>query len=93
MFKTKYARRVYDDLEARLPWEKEFLQAVREVLLSIEPVLNANPKIEQNAILERITEPDRQIKFRVAWTDDKGQIQVNRGYRFEFNSAIGPYKG
>ena len=93
MFTTKYASRVYEGLEERAPWEKEFLQAVREVFGSIESVVSQNPVYEQNAILERITEPDRQIKFRVVWTDDNGQIQVNRGYRFEFNNAIGPYKG
>jgi len=93
MFQTKYAQRVYDSLEARAPWETEFLQAVREVLLSVEPVVRDNPVLEQNAILERMVEPDRQIKFRVTWVDDAGHIQVNRGYRFEFNNAIGPYKG
>ncbi|MDR0284991.1 MAG: NADP-specific glutamate dehydrogenase [Propionibacteriaceae bacterium] len=93
MFTTKYAERVFSETEARTPWEPEFLQAVREVLLSIEPVVEANPVYEQYAILERIVEPDRQLKFRVAWTDDAGMVHVNRGYRFEFNSAIGPYKG
>ena len=93
MFQTKYAQRVYDATEARAPWETEFLQAVREVMLSVEPVLRENPMLEQNAILERMVEPDRQIKFRVTWVDDAGRIQVNRGYRFEFNNAIGPYKG
>ncbi|MDR2973518.1 MAG: NADP-specific glutamate dehydrogenase [Propionibacteriaceae bacterium] len=93
MFQTEYAQRVYEATAARAPWETEYLQAVREVLLSVEPVLAQNPDLEANAILERMVEPDRQIKFRVAWTDDQGTIQVNRGYRFEFNSAIGPYKG
>ena len=93
MFQTKYAQRVYDTTEARAPWETEFLQAVREVLLSVEPVVRDNPVLEQNAILERMVEPDRQIKFRVPWVDDSGTIQVNRGYRVEFNNAIGPYKG
>ena len=93
MFETQYARKVYEDLEARAPWEKEFLQAVREVIESVEPALGKNPDVEQYAILERMVEPDRQIKFRVAWVDDAGKIQVNRGYRFEFNGAIGPYKG
>ena len=93
MFTTKYAQRVFDEVAARAPWETEFLQAVREVLLSIEPAIRDNQAYEDNAILERLTEPDRQIKFRVAWVDDAGKIQVNRGYRFEFNSAIGPYKG
>jgi len=93
MFKTKYAKRVYEAAEQARPWEKEFLQAVREVFLSVEPVIKARPEIEQNGILERLIEPDRQITFRVSWVDDAGQVQVNRGYRFEFNSAIGPYKG
>ena len=93
MSTNTYTSRVYDDLERRVPWEKEFLQAVREVLTSVEPVLAANPVYEQNAILERLVEPDRVINFRVTWVDDNGQIQVNRGYRVEFNNAIGPYKG
>ena len=93
MFTSQYAERVYADLIARNPHEDEFLQAVREVLGSIEPAVKAFPALEQNAILERITEPDRQIKFRVTWTDDAGNVRVNRGYRIEFNNAIGPYKG
>jgi len=93
MFTSQYAEKVYADLAARNPHEDEFLQAVREVLGSIEPAVKANPAIEANAILERITEPDRQIKFRVTWMDDAGNVRVNRGYRIEFNNAIGPYKG
>lgn len=73
--------------------ESEFLQAATEVLESLEPVIESDPKYKQQSIIERITEPERQIKFRVPWVDDSGQIQVNRGYRVEFNSAIGPYKG
>ncbi len=74
--------------------EPEFLQAVDEVLESIRPVVEANEELyKKEAILERITEPDRQIKFRVAWVDDNGQVQVNTGYRVQFNNAIGPYKG
>ena len=74
--------------------EPEFLQAVDEVLESIRPVVEANEELyKKEAILERITEPDRQFKFRVAWVDDNGQVQVNRGYRVQFNGAIGPYKG
>ncbi len=72
---------------------KEFIQAVQEVLSTIEPVLAANSKYEDHAILERIVEPERTILFRVPWIDDQGKVQVNRGYRVEFNSAIGPYKG
>jgi len=93
MFTTKYAERVYAGLADRNPTEDEFLQAAREVLTSVEPVVRANPLLEQHAILERITEPDRVIRFRVTWADDAGAIQVNRGYRVEFNNAIGPYKG
>ncbi|MCD8149284.1 MAG: NADP-specific glutamate dehydrogenase [Clostridiales bacterium] len=74
--------------------EPEFLQAVEEVLESIRPVVDANEELyRKEAILERITEPDRQLKFRVAWVDDNGQVQVNTGYRVQFNNAIGPYKG
>ena len=73
--------------------EPEFIQAVTEVLNSLEPVIEQNPQYEKAGILERITEPERQIKFRVAWVDDNGKVQVNRGYRVQFNSAIGPYKG
>ena len=82
-----------DQIRAKNGHEAEFLQAVQEVLDTISPVLDAQPKYEANAILERITEPERVITFRVPWMDDKGQIHVNRGYRVEFNSAIGPYKG
>lgn len=74
--------------------EPEFLQAVTEVLESLRPVIDANEELyKKNAILERITEPDRQIMFRVPWVDDKGNVQVNNGFRVQFNSAIGPYKG
>ena len=73
--------------------EPEFIQAATEVLTSLEPVIEANPQYEAAGILERITEPERQIKFRVPWVDDSGKVHVNRGYRVQFNSAIGPYKG
>ena len=73
--------------------EPEFIQAATEVLTSLEPVIEANPQYEAAGILERITEPERQIKFRVPWVDDSGKVRVNRGYRVQFNSAIGPYKG
>lgn len=73
--------------------EPEFIQAATEVLTSLEPVIQANPQYEANGILERITEPERQIIFRVPWVDDKGKVQVNRAFRVQFNSAIGPYKG
>ncbi|MDH3343812.1 MAG: NADP-specific glutamate dehydrogenase, partial [Desulfobacteraceae bacterium] len=75
------------------PGEKEFHQAVEEVLVSIQPVLDRNPQYRQEAVLERITEPERTIIFRVPWMDDQGQVQVNRGFRIQMNSAIGPYKG
>src|SRR3989440_12502381 len=73
--------------------EPEFLQAVTEVLESIRPVIDRSKKIRDAKILERIVEPERMIQFRVPWIDDKGQIQVNRGFRIQMNSAIGPYKG
>ncbi len=88
-----YVDRVMEKVKARNSGEPEFFQAVQEVLDSLKPVMDRNPKYEAGAILERIVEPERQIFFRVAWTDDKGKVQVNRGFRFEFNSAIGPYKG
>ncbi|MEI7529556.1 MAG: Glu/Leu/Phe/Val dehydrogenase dimerization domain-containing protein, partial [Elusimicrobiota bacterium] len=75
------------------PGEKEFHQAVKEVLETLTPVLEKHPEYIKAKILDRIVEPERSITFRVPWTDDKGEIHVNRGFRFEFNSAIGPYKG
>ena len=90
---NKYVKSVLDGLKQRYPEQKEFLQAATEVLDSLQPVIEARPELQQNAILERITEPERIIMFRVSWVDDKGKIQVNRGYRVQFNSAIGPYKG
>ncbi len=92
-FKSNYLQRVYDGLESRNAEQKEFLQAVYEVLESLEPVVAANPKLEELGIIERIVEPERIIQFRVSWVDDQGKVQVNRGYRVQFNSAIGPYKG
>ena len=80
-------------LEAKNPGESEFLQAVREVLLSVEDVYNQHPEFEENAIIERMVEPERIIMFRVPWVDDAGKVHVNLGYRVQFNSAIGPYKG
>ena len=82
-----------ENLSKKNPNEPEFIQAVTEVLESIAPVIEQNPQYRKACIIERITEPDRQIKFRVAWTDDKGKGQINRGYRIQFNNAIGPYKG
>ena len=92
-FKSKYLNDVYASVEKRNPGEPEFLQAVYEVLESLEPVIEQNPKFEQSGVIERMVEPERQISFRVSWTDDNGKVQVNRGYRIQFNSAIGPYKG
>ena len=92
-FKSKYLQGVYDGLVERNGEQKEFLQAVAEVLESLEPVVEQNPEIEKNGIIERIVEPERIIMFRVSWVDDNGKVQVNRGYRVQFNSAIGPYKG
>ncbi len=80
-------------LEAKHPGEKEYLQAVREVLMSIEDVYNQHPEFEKASLIERLVEPERIITFRVPWVDDQGRVQVNLGYRVQFNSAIGPYKG
>jgi len=88
-----YITEVLDGLKARIPWEKEFLQAAEEVLESIAPLIEKDPKYKAQKILERIVEPERCILFRVPWIDDKGEYRVNRGYRVQFNSAIGPYKG
>ena len=91
--KNAYLAGVYADLAARNAEQKEFLQAVDEVLESLEPVVEARPEIEKNGLMERIVEPERVVMFRVPWVDDSGKVQVNRGYRVEYNSAIGPYKG
>ena len=84
---------VYDQIIARNPGEAEFHQAVKEVFESLEPVLDRNPQYTEAAVLERICEPERQIIFRVPWVDDAGHVQINRGFRGQFNSALGPYKG
>ena len=84
---------VYEDVLKRNPGEVEFHQAVREVLDSLDPVLERHPEYVEAKILDRVVEPERQIMFRVPWHDDKGSVHVNRGFRFEFNSALGPYKG
>ncbi len=88
-----YASEVLEKVIEKNPAQPEFVQAVKEVLESLEPVFEANPQYQSEAILERITEPERQLMFRVPWVDDNGKIQVNRGFRIQFNSAIGPYKG
>jgi len=89
----KRLSRVYEAVVNRNPGEKEFHQAVREVLESLEPVAERYPEFEKAGIFDRIVEPERQIIFRVPWVDDNGRVQVNRGFRVQFNSAIGPYKG
>ena len=86
-------QKIMQDLERKHPGESEFLQAVSEVLESIKDVYNQHPEFEKAKIVERIVEPERVIMFRVPWVDDNGKVQVNRGYRVQFNSAIGPYKG
>lgn len=91
--KNSYVQKVIEDVKKRNPGELEFHQAALEVLESLSPVLERNKKYEEAAILERIVEPERQIIFRVPWQDDSGKIHVNRGFRIEFNSALGPYKG
>ena len=88
-----YSERILAELKDRYPEQKEFIQAAEEVLTTLQPALDAHPEYEENAILERLVEPERVIIFRVPWIDDEGKIQVNRGYRVQFNSAIGPYKG
>jgi glutamate dehydrogenase (NADP+) len=92
-FKSEYLAKVYDDVCKRNPNEPEFLQAVGEVLESLEPVVEKRPDIVAAGIIDRIVEPERGIQFRVSWVDDQGKVRVNRGYRYQFNSAIGPYKG
>ena len=93
MLTDEYVKRVYAQVEKRDGDQPEFLQAVREVFESLEPVVEKHPEYEKAGVLERLVEPERVVKFRVAWTDDEGKVQVNRGYRIQFNSAIGPYKG
>ncbi|KFI67139.1 NADP-specific glutamate dehydrogenase [Bifidobacterium magnum] len=93
MLTDEYVKRVYAQVEARDPEQPEFLQAVMEVFETIEPVFKDHPEYEKSGVLERLVEPERVIKFRVPWIDDEGHVQVNRGYRIQFNSAIGPYKG
>ena len=88
-----YTQRVLDSLKAKYPYQPEFLQAAEEILNTLQPVVDKEPKYEKYKILERMTEPERTISFRIEWVDDKGEVQVNKGYRVQFNSAIGPYKG
>ena len=90
---SSYVQKVLADVKAKNANEPEFIQAVEEVLSTLAPVLEANPQYEKAAILERMVEPERVVMFRVPWVDDNGVVQVNRGYRVQFNSAIGPYNG
>ena len=89
----EYIKQVLDDLRQRNPHENEFLEAVAEVFSALDPVIDSDPKYRRNAVLERMSEPDRTISFRVVWQDDEGKPVVNRGWRVQFNGAIGPYKG
>ena len=93
MFKLQYLNDLYDRVVKRNLGETEFHQTVKEVLESIEPVLIKRPDYIESGVIERMVEPERIIKFRVPWIDDNGKVQVNRGFRIQFNSAIGPYKG
>ena len=90
---SDYVDRVIERLRKKNADEKEFLEVAEEVLKSLRPVVKKHPEYEKMALLERLTEPERVIIFRVPWEDDNGQIHVNRGYRVQFNGAIGPYKG
>ena len=87
-----YTQRIVAELHERYADQPEFIQAADEVLTSIAPAVDANPAYEEAGLLERLVEPERVVMFRVPWVDDEGKCQVNRGYRVEFNSAIGPYK-
>ena len=91
--KNEYLLQVIETVKKRNPGEPEFHQTVKEVLESIEPVIEARPEYITSGVIDRMVEPERIIKFRVPWIDDQGKIQVNRGFRIQFNSAIGPYKG
>ena len=86
-----YIERVIEDVKRRDPGQTEFIQTVEEVLRSLEKVIEKHPEYEKAALLERLTEPERIIQFRVPWVNDAGEVKVNRGFRVQFNSAIGPY--
>ncbi len=88
-----YVKRIHELFIEKNPGEPEFQQAVDEVLKSLQPVIESHPEFEENAILERLIEPERAVRFKVPWLDDEGKVHINRGYRIQFNSAIGPYKG
>ncbi len=94
MEETKiYIKSILEKINNRDPYQPEFKEAVQNFLNTMEPVLDKHPEYIHENILERIIEPERAIQFRVPWIDDKGQYQINRGFRVQFNSAIGPYKG
>ncbi len=88
-----YVKTVIEELHSKYPWEKEFLQAATEVLESLDAIVEKDPIYKEAKILERLVEPERIVIFRVPWIDNNGEVQVNRGFRVQFNSAIGPYKG
>ena len=90
---NKYLLNVLKNVKKRNPNEPEFIQAVTEVFMTLQPVIEKRPDLVKAGVIERLVEPERMIMFRVPWTDDKGNVRVNRGYRVQFNSAIGPYKG
>ena len=90
---NSYIEKVIKEAEQKNTNQPEYIQAVKEVLTSLEPLINLNDKYEKNSILERMTEPERIIMFRVPWVDDNGKIQINRGFRVQYSSLIGPYKG
>ncbi len=90
---SNFVDAIMADVKAKNQAQPEFHQAVQEVVESLEPVIEKHPEYKEAKILERIIEPERVIMFRVPWVDDQGQVNVNRGFRVEFNSAIGPYKG
>ena len=91
--KNEYLQKIYENVVLKNKGEDEFHQAVIEFLESIEPVLAKEPEIAKTGVIDRMVEPERLIQFRISWVDDAGKVQVNRGYRVQFNSAIGPYKG
>ncbi len=92
--RSEYLKKIIEETAAKNCYEKEFIQALKEVLSSLEPVVIKNEEVyKANALLERLVEPERIISFRVPWTDDNGKVHVNRGYRVQFNGSIGPYKG
>ena len=88
-----YLINLLENVKKRNQGEPEFIQAVTEVIETLEPVINKRPDLVEAGVLDRLVEPERQIIFRVPWVDDNGKVQVNRGFRVQFNSAIGPYKG